>query len=82
MGLYEDDTPNSDKDRYYEDQARKAIQVALLESHGKSPEEIRFAIRRSYPFEALRRGKQYKVWNRLCHETENQMGLEPRKHKR
>lgn len=67
-------------DSYYEDAARVAIQTVLEETEGKEPDEIRFLLRRAYPFGPLRKGQQYKVWNRMIHEEEAKLGLQKRTH--
>jgi hypothetical protein len=67
-------------DNYYEIQSRRAIEQAVEAAVGKAPEEIRFLIRRTYPFGPLRRGRPYKIWNRLVLAKEAELGLEPRRH--
>lgn len=67
-------------DNYYTEQATKAIDVAVKESEGKTLDEIRFAIRRAYPFGPLRKGRPYKIWRKLMLEKEAALGLEPKKH--
>jgi hypothetical protein len=74
--------PKSPKDTYYEEQAISAIQNVIDTSEGKSLAEIRFLMRRSYPFGSLRRGRPYKIWNKLVVAKEIELGLEPRKHKK
>ena len=71
------------KDSYYEDESRTAIEQAVQEGiqKNKNTEEIRFLIRRSYPFGPLRKDRAYKIWNRLVLAKEAELGLEPRKHK-
>lgn len=82
MTLYPDSGPKSEKDTYYQEQSAKAIESAVEASKGKTLEEVRFAIRRSYPFGPLRKGRPYKVWSRLVHEMETKLGMEPRRHKK
>ncbi len=69
-------------DAYYKEKSTQAIETAVSESIGKSPEEMRSTIRRSYPFGPLRKGRPYKIWNKLVLEKEAELGLEPRKHKK
>lgn len=80
--LYQDDVTPSPKDPYYREQSAKAIAQALEATEDKTPEERRTAIRRSYPFGPQRKGRPYKIWNRMVLEKEVELGLEPRKHKR
>lgn len=72
-----------EKDSYYEEQSHKAINDAVEagKAAGKSVKEIRFLVRRSYPFGPLRKGQPYKIWNRLVLAKEAELGLEVRKHK-
>jgi hypothetical protein len=81
--ICEDQEPD-DKDEYYLKESERAIEAAIsaATAAGKTPEEIRSAIRRSYPFGALRKGKEYKIWNKLVHKKERELGLEPRRHKK
>lgn len=72
----------ADKDLYYEEQSRQSIEQAVKDGQGKSPEDTRFLIRRSYPFGALRKGRPYKIWNRLVLAKEVELGLQVRKHKK
>jgi len=68
-------------DNYYEIQSRRAIEQAVEGAAGKPPEEIRFLMRRSYPFGPLRQGRPYKIWNRLVLAKEAELGLKPKRHK-
>ena len=72
---------NNRVDNYYEIQSRRAIEQAIEGAIGKPLEEIRFLIRRTYPFGPLRRGRPYKIWNRLVLAKEAELGLEPRRHR-
>jgi hypothetical protein len=74
--------PKPPKDPYYEEQAMKAIQNVIDSAKEKSLAEICFLIRRSYPFGELRKGRPYKIWNKLVGAKEIELGLEPRKHKK
>ncbi len=82
MEFYKHQERKLEKDSYYETESQKAIDAAVKAGEGKAPEEIRSLIRRSYPFGPLRSGRPYKVWNRLVHKKEADLGLEPRKHKK
>lgn len=73
---------NETTDQYYEQKSRESIDQAIAEAVGKSLEEKRFLMRRAYPFGALRKGRPYKIWNRLVLAKEAELGLKPRKHKK
>lgn len=81
MNFYEREKKN-DKDTYYTVESQRAIDTAVQAGAGKSPEEVRSLIRRSYPFGPLRAGRSYKIWNRLVLKKEQELGLEPRRHKK
>lgn len=70
------------KDAYYEEQSVLSIETALAAAAGKTPEEIKFLIRRSYPFGALRKGRPYKIWNRLVLAKLAELGIPQKKHKK
>lgn len=66
----------SKPDCYYRQKSREAIETAISQSKGKTPVEIRHAIRRNYPFgNGDRGGREYKIWNSLVLETEIRLGL-------
>lgn len=84
MNFYEDDPKDESRDDYFRKESERAIEsaVAGAVAAGKTLEEIRSAIRRSYPFGPLRRGKSYKIWNRMVLAKEKDLGLAPRKHRK
>ena len=73
---------SKDKDLDYAEETQKAIEEAIIAGAGKPPEDVRFLIRRSYPFGPLRKGRPYKIWNKLVLAKEAELGLEHRLHKK
>ena len=67
-------------DTYYEDASILAIENALEEAKGLPLEDVRFIIRRSYPFELPRSGRPYKIWSKHILEVEARLGIEQRSH--
>ena len=72
---------NDETDDYYCVESIKAIEAAIKDAKNKPPDQLRFLIRRSYPFGPQRKGRNYKIWNRLVLEKEAELGFAPRKHK-
>ena len=69
-------------DDYYREHSLRAIEAAIAEWKDKStPKELRFWIRRSYPFASPRKGRCYKIWNKVLLEKEAELGYAPKKHK-
>ncbi len=68
-------------DDYYREESRKAINDAVEQAGERPPEEVRFLIRRSYPFEKPRRGRPYKLWRKIMLAKEAELGFEPKRHK-
>lgn len=67
-------------DDYYREEARKAINDAVEESKGCHPDELRFRIRRAYPFSRPRSGKPYKLWRKIMLAKEAELGFAPKRH--
>lgn len=83
MSFYEDTNAADDsKDLYYKEQSEKAIAEALERCTDQSPEGLRRAIRRSYPFGPLRSGRPYKIFRKLMLAAEASLGLEPKRHRK
>jgi hypothetical protein len=79
MQKHETDKP----DTYYRDASIEAFQATIEEARekGKTLDEMRFLLRRSYPFGAHRKGRVYKIWLKELHKAEESVGLAPKKHK-
>ncbi len=67
-------------DTYYEDASILAIENALEEAEGLLLEDVRFMIRRAYPFSLPRSGRPYKIWSKHILEVEARLGIEQRAH--
>jgi hypothetical protein len=70
-------------DDYYRAEARKAINDAVEEAlaANRPPDEVRFLLRRAYPFEKPRRNRPYKIWRRAMLAKEAELGFPPKTHK-
>ena len=82
-GLYEHEKKTDNKDEYYRVESERAINAAIEAAlaAGKSGEDLRRAIRRSYCFSLPRKGREYKTWRREMLAAEARLGLEPKKHR-
>lgn len=77
-------TEGAHPETFIRDMSRRAIETAANEAiaSGKTLLEIRYAMRRAYPWSLPRGGtREYKIWRRELLLQEAALGLDPKTHK-